>query len=47
MVGTVTSLAVLRLCFAGVWSMQRAIFDRIVPLRLRRRFGASPALQGT
>jgi PST family polysaccharide transporter len=46
-VGALSYLVVLRFCFAGVWSTQRAIFNRIVPGRLRHRLGGSPALQGT
>jgi O-antigen/teichoic acid export membrane protein len=47
-VGGVAYLAILRLCFANVWAAQHAIFNRIVPARLRRRHGAPPAaLQGT
>jgi PST family polysaccharide transporter len=48
-VGSVAYLAVLRIFFASVWSAQRAIFNRIIPARMRRRRPGAPpaALQGT
>jgi PST family polysaccharide transporter len=46
LIGAVTYLLVLRLCFAGVWAAQQAIFNRIVPQRLRRRLRFWTPLHG-
>jgi O-antigen/teichoic acid export membrane protein len=43
--GALVYLAVLRIFFAGVWTMLGAVFNRIVPRRLRRP-RRSTALQG-
>jgi O-antigen/teichoic acid export membrane protein len=45
LVGAVTYLLVLRLGFAAVWATQRAIFNRIVPERLRRRLRPKAVLR--
>jgi len=47
LLGAVVYLLVLRLCFADVWATQQAIFNRIVPPRLRNRLRLRPSLQGT